>query len=388
MSLTVAQLTTPITRAEQLQFLIDDLTVLGFPATSWQSGSIQNTMIRVFSRVWADMSETVKQIAEFGFNDSSTGPALTVYARSHYQNTRYAASKASGPFRFTNTGTTPHVVTVGQLLITTTQTGVQFSNTQAGTIPAGGFVDLTVQAVRGGSAGNISASDPLLLATSLAGVTVAPVVGSWPTASGADAESDTGLRLRNSTKWARMSVELIRDSYMNIALEADPNIRKVFVDDENPRGAGTVDVYIAGDTTALTAGGGEEQAAQNAFAAVAFQTGAYPPDADSRVVVDVAPFVDLDLVGNVYFDGGYTAVAVTLNVYAALEAFLKTIPIGGFSYPGLPHTIPLNEIEFAIRSAKGVKTVTLTTPATNVTVPGFGVLREGNWLGLTYVPVF
>jgi len=385
MGLSLDQLRTPITRSEMLQFLNDELEALGFPSTSWGSGSIQRTMVLLFSRVWADMSETTKQIAEFGFNDTSSGPALSVYSKNNFDNTRSGATKTKGLFRFTSTAAVPYVVTVGQLLIATKDTAIRFGNVQAGTIPAGGTVDLQVEAIKGGSSGNISQVSELVLVTTLAGVTVVPSPASnpWYTVVGSDPESDEGLQLRNSTKWPTLSVELVRDAYINIALNANTAIRKVEVDDNNPRGEGTIDVYIAGDASALNPTGQEVQDAQNAFAQRAFQTDGFPATASTRVLVKQSNEVPLDLSGLIYVDANYSATEVLAAAKQSVRAFLKTIPLGGFTYPSPGLLVGKNDIEAAIKGTKGVKTVVLTTPAADVPVGAFGIVTEGNWSGLT-----
>ena len=93
--------------------------------------------------------------------------------------------------------------------------------------------------------------------------------------------------------------------------------------------------------------------------------------------------VPLDLSGLIYVDANYSATEVLAAAKQSVRAFLKTIPLGGFTYPSPGLLVGKNDIEAAIKGTKGVKTVVLTTPAADVPVGAFGIVTEGNWSGLT-----
>jgi hypothetical protein len=58
-------------------WLIELLKSVGFETTGWQPGRIQLSMFTTFAAGSADLTELGKFIVEFGFNDLSSGPALT-----------------------------------------------------------------------------------------------------------------------------------------------------------------------------------------------------------------------------------------------------------------------------------------------------------------------
>jgi uncharacterized phage protein gp47/JayE len=388
MSSTLEQLRTVPTRSETLQWYIDNLTALGFNATAWQDGTPQRTLLLGLSRVTTNFAEIGKQIAEMCFNDLARGAALEAYSIARYQNTPKPGSKAKYTVRLTNGGTVPHTVGVGQLLLAT-QTNVQFRNLTGGTVSAGGgTLDITVEAVKKGQTGNVADGAIKVLVTPLAGVTAANTA---LLSSGEDPELDAALRLRNSTKWARLTVELVADSYINIALEALGSIRRAAVDDTNPRGAGTIDVYIAGAVG--TSGTSELTAAQNAFAARAFQTETYPADPTpaptnpdpTRVLVKAAAGVPIDVTGTVYYANTYDPTVLQSKVEAAIDAYIALAPIGGYPYPSPGSLIPKNNLEQAILQVPGVRTVVLSAPAADVSIAGFSVATVGTKT-LTYTP--
>jgi hypothetical protein len=205
--------------------------------------------------------------------------------------------------------------------------------------------------------------------------------------SGIDEESDPRLQARNSSKWSQLTeFELIGDRVENIALNVSSAITAVGLDDQNPRGAGTFDVYLAG--LDATAGSEDVTAAQAAFDARVMGSGATP----KTCMVYAAPEAALNLVGTVYYSSNFTASAVQSQVEAALVAFIRTVPLGGFDFsPGPSAVVPKNDIEavistITINGIRPVKTVVLTTPTGNHAVPSFGKVTRGTW-SLTYVAV-
>jgi uncharacterized phage protein gp47/JayE len=385
-----------MTRDEALQFILDQLAALGFQITAWQSGSPQRTLLLLFARVWADWQAAAKITTEFGYNELCTGDALTAYSLSRFDNTRIAAVKCVGPVLLTSTAAVPYTIAVGQLLVST-DIGVQYTNTTGGVLAAGGTLSLTFTAVFAGAGGVAANGTITRMITPLAGVTCSnpgafgtPPV--WYTTAGADAETDAALRLRNRTKFARQSIDPIRDAYVNIALNAHPSIRRVFVLDNNPGGAGTVWTYIAGATTALDSTGSEVQAAQNYFATRLLQCDSYPANPfTSRCTVVAASGLGIDIAGNIYYSASFAIADVKVAVAAALNAFLATVPIGGFTYP-TSGVVPKNEIENAIRQAtvggtKVIKTVVLSVPASDIAISAIQVAVAGDWAGLSYSQV-
>lgn len=204
---------------------------------------------------------------------------------------------------------------------------------------------------------------------------------------GVNQESDARLKLRNTTKWATLSFELIRDGVIAIALKARPAVTLVEVDDQNPNGAGTFDVYIAGPNA--TAGIGDVDAVQTALVKRVFGSG--------TVRTFAAPEVHLHLTGTVYYDSKFPQADVKKAVedpeLGSVPIFLKTVPLGGFDFsPGPSHIVAKNDVEAVIKDdtkindQKVVRTVVLSTPSGDLSVLSFGKVIKGTW-NLTYTPV-
>jgi hypothetical protein len=255
---------------------------------------------------------------------------------------------------------------------------VQFRNTTGGTLPAGGSLVLDFKAVLGGVGGNVANSAISVLQTPLAGVSIENDEQTpWYDTAGVDEEFDATLQERNRTKWALLSIELVGDAYRFLAL--DNGASKVSLDDQNPRGAGTIDVYVASTTGLL--GTPEITALQALFASYVFQTDAtWPASADSAVSVEHPSTEALDITGTVYHDGAVSDAAMQGLQEDALRALLATVPLGGFDYtPGPANVITVDDILEVMRAVPGVQSVVLSAPSASVAVTPNALVTEGTW---------
>jgi hypothetical protein len=386
--LTVEKLRKPLTRTESLNRLLELLTSLGFDTTGWQEGRIQKTLVTLFTIMHSDMTEVVKALAEFGSNSYASGDALNEHSRSRFQNDKVPAVRTRGPIKLTSTASIPYTIQVGQL-IASTDSGVRFRNLTEGTLPAGSVnapstLTLFWDALIAGAQGNVPLNAVNRLLTPLAGVTVANDAGTpWYTVTGADEESDELLRRRNETQWARLTVELVAESYENIALDA--GAKKVKVSDQNPRGPGTIDVYSAAETDLLSVP--EMEAIQLAFSERAFQTDAAwadPwPNNTSRVANRHPTRAPLSLTATLYHDPNLSGATIQSRAYDAMFEFLRKTPIGGWSYgPGLENVVTREDVVEVLQAVEGVRTV--VTAFATMSVGTLALVVEGTW---TFIPV-
>jgi hypothetical protein len=392
MTLSLQQLRTAATRKQVLTDLLELLDTIDFPATSWHEGAVGETLAQIGAEVWSKLSEHVAFMVDMAFNETAIGEALTRLAKSHYDNTRQPAIETQIRAVLTCAPAEgPHNIDIDDVVITDDD-GHIFRNVAGlgvvypATLTSGGTLALLFEAETAGSEYNVSNDTVTTMVTTLAGVTVTNAGAAGSTNSivrlGEDEESDPAIQLRNSTKWATLSVESIRETTINVALNAAVGIAKADVDDQNPNGAGTFDVYVAGE--ANTAGGTDVTDALTALEARFFGSG--------RVRVFAAPERPLDLAGTVYYDANFSETDVTSAVEAALLEFIKLVPLGGYDLTPLDdHIVPKNDIENAIKEtlingAKCVKTVTLATPATDVLLSTFDILTVGTYT-LTYTAV-
>lgn len=379
-----------VSHDEAKQSLLDQLDAVGFSATSWQEGEPALAMVELSAEVWHQLSKVAVFLKEAALNTTATGEALTKLSASHYDNTREGAIAAQRRATLSCAATAgPHAgLDVGDIVIEHPD-GPTYRNIDDGvtvypiTIPSGGSVsDLIFEAEVAGTAANKPDQTVTSLQTTLAGVTVSEVAER----DGSDAETDALLRDRNTTKWALLTeYELIDDAVKNICLTAANSVTDVVVDSQNPRGAGTFDVYMAGELG--TASAGDIALAQAAIDARVFGSTATPP----TCVVDGAPEEPLDITGIIYFKGSYEDAALQTAAILALEEFIKTIPLGGSDfYPGPTSVVLKNTVEtvlesFQVSGQSFDKTAVLSVPSTDLSVPAFAKVVLGT-VSLTFTP--
>lgn len=284
MAYTLADLLDPPTEAETRDALLAALVSLGFPVSSWPSGGVGRTLVQAFSRVLADGLSLVGTVARAGLLDlspgtdpGSPGDWLTLFAASHYGLERRAATFAEVRVRLTAaSGAGPYTISPGALWVRSASgRRYNITNTVNVTVTAGpSIVDVTMRAELAGAAGNLGLGATLSLETPLPGVSAITVEsaggsGTAMVVAGADQERDAALRARCRSRWATIGLQHTAAAYDALARQVpsvgDPAVSLVTrtrVDDTNPRGAGTVDVWVAGDAGPLDA---PEEAAVRAY---------------------------------------------------------------------------------------------------------------------------
>lgn len=369
---TVSQLTKTTTRAEALTFLLDLLKSFGFATQSWESGSIQRSLVELGAAVWSQSSGVVAFIARGGFNQLATGEALTQFSDSAYDNQRGIATATQGKMLLTETAAGgPYVIAAGDMVAVDASTGGTFRNTTGGTLNPSSTLLLEFAAEVAGESGNIPTGTGLTLQVTIAGVAITnPAIGTtgtWITSYGVNAESDVVLRQRNRSKWPSLSVNKPGDAYIQLALRATnpgtivpTGITKVAVNSGNPAGEGSLDVYIANDLTTASA-----------TQLTNVNTYLQARRAVSSILATKAANVSLMTVsGTVFYRSGASLDTVGAAVQAAVTALLTSLPIEGVQYAPASKGLALSELSGAITAVTDVLNVTLTSPSTDVSLGG------------------
>lgn len=262
MALSLAELVKPVSKDQELITLLELCTLAGFPATSWQPGSVPRTLLEVLAQMLSSMTELTAAIAKGGFLDWAESDWLTLLADSLWDLRRIAAVKTRGTMVLTCSALAgPYTIAVGQLVVTNT-VGRRFRNIVGGTLPAGGTLELAFEAESAGADWNIGSLSTLTLLTPLAGVTITnPVIvalGTWITQQGANEETDAQLRLRCRARWATLGAAGgTADAFRFWALTASPEVKRVKVLEHSNAGVmtdGHVTLYLAGDGGAVGSG--------------------------------------------------------------------------------------------------------------------------------------
>lgn len=361
MPLTLAQLRSPMTRAQALASFIAILDSLGFNASSWQAGSIQRTVLEAAAHGWSSVTTIADSLSRIVFNADASGDALTAYSASHYANSRTAATYTTGMIRLTCAAVAGPYGIVASQVVAADSAGHTYRNTGAGTLYPGGTLDLEVVAEVSGTGSNVANGTITTLQTPLAGVTVSNPAyggtGTWITTAAVDAEADGTLRTRNTSRWGTLSYASPAAAYENFALGADPDVTRVWVDDSNPGGPGTLYVYCA-----RAAGTATAPDVANVQAAFNLK---HPCNAIPTAIAATEQLQDVTFTA--YIETAKNTSATQAAIAAAVDAVINTLPIGGNHPPGsATGYLYRSELLGAITAIDGVEGVTMTAPAADV----------------------
>lgn len=366
MPVALDELIVPVTKDQALTFMFDILRAHGFPIASWQSGSLQRTMFEAFAELASENILVADALARAGFNSLSSGGWLDLLSESHYDNTRFEAVKTQGTVVLTDTdGTGPHTIGVDEVVVSDAD-GRRYRNTTGGTLALNLTLELTFEAEVAGADGNVSNNTITVIVEGPPGATANnpdPGSGQWITVEGSDQESDESLRERNATKWASLSVNGPAEAYVYWARQASPAVTRVWVDGGNPRGPGTVDVFIAGVDGAV--GGTVVTAVTNYLEGTTDQVGRKALGAD----LDVASATEhaIDFTAQVYYDPTHVESEIATLVLAAIDNYVKNVPIGGVkSFDQDAGEFLLGGLYHALFSIPGVVNIIFSAPLANV----------------------
>lgn len=358
MSLSLQQLLTPTTEADALTSMLAYLDALGFNATSWQSGSMPRTLVQLVARFYADLTVTRVTLTQSRFNDTAEGPFLDLYSKDAYDNDRFVAVATQFTALLDDTVSLvgPFTITLNQLVAQDDQ-GYTYRSQNTGTLAHGGTLIVTFQAEQAGRDAIPDVGLSIALSTPLVGLPD-PLVTAI-TVQGANAEQDPKLRTRNKAKWATLAYADPQDAYIAWALSADASVTRVYVDDLNPRGPGTIDIYIAGEAGAL-----DPSVATNVLNYIEGITdGISRRPIGSDVDVFSATTANVSITGTLYVAASYSQTVVNIAVNTAIGAFFETLPVGGGG--GMVQVASLYAVIMAV---SGVLNVHLTAPLTDTSV--------------------
>lgn len=330
------------TKDDILSALLTALQGRGFPITDWYEGGVARTLLEAVAAAIADeVSVMVPRIAQSGLLAYAEGEDLDALAQNVYGISRVPAQFAEGEVVLAAApGTGPYNISAGSFWVGT-PSGLRYVVTQNATIPAGGNVAVRVRAEEPGSAYNVAAGAISVVLTPLPGVSVANNSG-WLLFAGRDEETDEELRERCRALWPTVAYARPAEAYVAWAKEASPAVTKVAVL-VHPRGQGTVDVVVFGDSGI----GSADVDAVNTYLQER-------KDLVADLAVYAATPVNISITGTVYVRAG-TLSPAQAEVNAALDALEREIPIGGAVYN--------DAIIAAIRSSQYVVDVDLTVPS-------------------------
>lgn len=349
--------------------IIDRLEQAGFPITAWQAGGVARTLADVDATTLAELYELVSEIGKGWSLDDAEDAWLTLHAYSRFDLTRIAATFAKHSVRLSTvaSGAGPYSITAGQLVVTNSA-GIRFrsTNSTTETVPASGYVDITVQAETAGVGGNTAPSS--VVTPALAGV-----VFSWQSVVTAaiDEEGDPALRQRCRDRWATLAVgqgtqAAYRYWCVNAVDENDASCAITRIAFDTIPGDGSVPIWVSGASGNIT---------NDQLADAQTYVDARKPLTDAPTLSH-ATEVTITITGTVTFKSGQNTSANQTLVLDEIAAYFAGLDI---STADAPVVVDEAGIKAAIYNAVPgkVKDADISTsPSTDYTLPAGRVAKK------------
>lgn len=337
--------------------------------TEWVAGGALKTLFEVDADSFYLLEGLIPVLAASGFVDLATGEWLDYLAASQYNLERAGSVFAVDQVVLTaQAGSGPHVIGLNQLWAITAN-GLRFNTVQAGTLPAGGTLALQVIAEHPGAAYNTPRGAINQLLTPLSGVTVSNSVSSGLVVAGADTESDARLRLRCKLRWSELAASPTRDTFKAWVLKASPSVTKVTVQDNNPRGPGTLNVIVWGAGGIGSSDCTDDRVQPSTTNIPPYYPGTFTPGAINTYLqarrgiganLQAYPATEtlISIQATITILPGYQA-TVQPRIVANLKALENSLDIGGLLYRN-------NIIDALLENTLGTVSVNLISPAADV----------------------
>jgi hypothetical protein len=340
----------------------------------------------IVSRIEADGETAKVSLAKGAF--LSTASTLTtapgwmyLLAEDYYDLTADPAVATLGKFRFAATSAAAaSTIGVGGMVVRYGVGTAQrlYSNTEPFTPVPGSTVDVPMTAQVAGAAGNIGNNATLYLVTAYPGISATnpPIAGSssWITTRGRDVEALPVLADRCRARWADLAegtaaekfARLVRLAFTSQGL-TNP-ITRIYVDDTNPLGPGSVRIFLATDSGPASVG---DVAIVQAYIEERWAVG------QGAFVAAAASTLSIAVTGTI--KGPTDSASALVQASAALLALEPTYAIGGA-------TVYLEKIRTTLMNGvTGAADVVLTAPAGNTTITA-GAIVTFTPVALSVVP--
>lgn len=348
-----------------------ELKALQSKITNLNVGGVFRTLLELALQPVGDFYDLLLGIIPRGYVQYADASWLALKA-GEMGLTRHAASKTQGQVIFSREETSGNVVIpAGTIVATATdQSGevLQYLVTQE-VILQDGETEVTalVEAEDTGSRYNIGAGYVVNLITPISGIDEVTNDENWITTAGMDEETDEALRTRALSRWHALARGATAEAYRQWALEV-PGVIHVSVDDQFPRGQGTLDVIITGSA------GDPGEELITAVQALLEDRKPICSDVLVKGPVEVPVNIDLTIYKHPLYgvaDEIEEEAELILNALFVLNAETTVTPLG------IGDNLYLARLIKEIMKIENVLNVTITSPETDINIDNDQVITLG-----------
>ena len=357
----------PVPALEELRdSVIDELKSEGFAITNFHSGGIFHTMLMIVLQVKIEFTQLLRTVLNEMLVSHASGIWLDLKA-ADYSKKRKSAQKTRGYVTVSRASVQGEAVRISKGHVFKTGKDIngeelRFFALEDTVLQKGAqSVQVPVEAELEGSRYNVPEGQITQSLIYLDGVDTITNAGGWIIREGSDTETDESLRLRCLRSWAELAHVAIHDTYVNVC-EAVNGVLYVTVDDQHPRGQGTIDVIVTSEAGSATEALLEEVRA-------ACETIRAP---DDDVLVKSAETVVQPIALTVTVPAAIDRSGLEARITAALTDLLT-----------IRHRRELNELTHAdiiykVKSeVSDIRNVTVTQPESDLFLPSGKVILPG-----------
>lgn len=356
----------PVPELEDLkEETVAELKDAGFAITNFHSGGIFHTLLMIALRIQIELLELARTILNQSFVSHASGTWLDL-KMADYSKLRKQARKTRGYVTVSRTGTDAEAVKIAKGHIFKSVKDIngeelRFFALEDTVLQKGAqSVDVLVEAETEGSRYNVPEAQITRTLTYIGEVEITNGEG-WITQEGSDTEDDESARTRTLRAWSELALVPLRDTYVNVC-EAISGVLYVTVNDQHPRGQGTVDVIVTSEAGAAS----EDLLAQCWAVCEAIRE----PDTD--VLVKSAEIVYTDINVTVTISNSLSREGLSERVKAAVTDLIRLR--GRRVFNELTHADLIHKIKSDVSV---VRNVTVTAPAEDLFLATDKVILPG-----------
>lgn len=239
--------------------IVSELEEEGFAVTNFSSGGIFNMLLMIVLQIRIELIKLIRIVLSNMFIKHATGKWLELKSM-EFSKKRKQATKTQGYVRLSRTqAENMEAVKISQGTVFKTKKDINGEELRYFTLvdtilqQGASTVEVLVEAEEAGSHYNVPAGQIDKSLTYIDGIDEISNGANWIKSEGSDTENDESLRERNLNSWAELSVRPIALKYKNVC-EGVEGVLFVRVDQEHPRGQGTVDIIVTGAAGEATQG--------------------------------------------------------------------------------------------------------------------------------------
>lgn len=356
----------PVPELEDLkEETVAELKDAGFAITNFHSGGIFHTLLMIALRIQIELLELARTILNQSFVSHASGTWLDL-KMADYSKLRKQARKTRGYVTVSRTGTDAEAVKIAKGHIFKSVKDINgeelrfFALEDTVLQKSAQSVDVLVEAETEGSRYNVPEAQITRTLTYIGEVEITNGEG-WITQEGSDTEDDESARTRTLRAWSELALVPLRDTYVNVC-EAISGVLYVTVNDQHPRGQGTVDVIVTSEAGAAS----EDLLAQCQAVCEAIRE----PDTD--VLVKSAEIVYTDINVTVTISNSLSREGLSERVKASVTDLLRLR--GRRVFNELTHADLIHKIKSDVSV---VRNVTVIAPAEDLFLATDKVILPG-----------